>query len=69
MLNQLQLFQHASLLVKMHKQPVKMRFLACNGLNGLIPVAKMVTRMFKAVTQLIDMIWSDTLTVGTQLGV
>jgi hypothetical protein len=62
MLAQLQHFPYASLLVKMHKTPVKMRFLACNGRNGLIPVAKLVTQLFRAVSPLLDTIWRDTLT-------
>ncbi|KAF6256252.1 hypothetical protein COO60DRAFT_1530222 [Scenedesmus sp. NREL 46B-D3] len=61
MLCQLQNFPYASLLVKMHKNPVKMRFLACNGRNGLIPVAKIVTQLFRAVSPLLDTIWCTTL--------
>jgi hypothetical protein len=62
MLTQLQHFPYASLLVKMHKTPVKMRFLACNGRNGLIPVAKLVTQVFRAVSPLLEAIWGATLT-------
>jgi hypothetical protein len=59
---QLQHFPYASLLVKMHKTPVKMRFLACNGRNGLIPVAKLVTQLFRAVSPLLATIWCANLT-------
>jgi hypothetical protein len=61
MLTQLQDFPYAALLVKMHKNPVKMRFLACNGRNGLLPVALVVTMVFRGVQPIFKSIWTETL--------
>lgn len=45
----LQVLPYAKALVKLHKKPLQMRFLACSGDNGLKPVALWLTSLFKAI--------------------
>jgi hypothetical protein len=48
-------------LVKLHKNPVALRFLACSGANGLKKPAVWLTHMFRAVHQDLCAPWSDLL--------
>lgn len=45
----LQVLSYAKALVKLHKRPLQMRFLACSGDNGLKPVALWLTSLFRAI--------------------
>jgi hypothetical protein len=49
MIAKLQVLPYAKALVKFHKQPLQMRFLACSGDNGLKPVALWLTGLFRAI--------------------
>lgn len=44
-------------LVKLHKDPLQLRFLACNGKNGLKPVAMCLTSLFRSLDTDIHAAW------------
>jgi hypothetical protein len=48
-------------LVKLHKTPVALRFLACSGANGLKIPAVWLTKMFRAVQPDLCVAWSELL--------
>lgn len=61
LLQQLMILPFEAAVVKLHKQPVALRFLACSGSNGLKPPAMWLTTLFKCLHPDLMQKWSAVL--------